>query len=53
MGEPIVMNMSVRLDSDFQDDLKDSSSVLYQKYKADLEKAVMILVFHFWRSRTP
>ncbi|NXR68348.1 AGRF5 protein, partial [Rhadina sibilatrix] len=39
MGEPIVMNMSVRLDSDFQDDLKDSSSVLYQKYKVDLEKA--------------
>ncbi|NXR89964.1 AGRF5 protein, partial [Hypocryptadius cinnamomeus] len=39
MGEPIVMNMSVRLDSDFQDDLKDSSSLLYQKYKADLERA--------------
>ncbi|NXN04228.1 AGRF5 protein, partial [Sylvia borin] len=39
MGEPIVMNMSVRLDSDFQDDLKDSSSVLHQKYKADLETA--------------
>ncbi|NXQ29843.1 AGRF5 protein, partial [Alaudala cheleensis] len=39
MGEPFVMNMSVRLDSDFQDDFKDSSSVLYQKYKADLEKA--------------
>ncbi|XP_066036123.1 adhesion G protein-coupled receptor F5 isoform X1 [Chamaea fasciata] len=39
MGEPIVMNMSVRLDSDFHDDLKDSSSVLHQKYKADLEKA--------------
>ncbi|NWI38139.1 AGRF5 protein, partial [Picathartes gymnocephalus] len=39
MGEPIVMNMSVRLDTDFQDDLKDSSSVLYQKYKADLEEA--------------
>uniref|UniRef100_A0A8C3U4A6 Adhesion G protein-coupled receptor F5 n=2 Tax=Catharus ustulatus TaxID=91951 RepID=A0A8C3U4A6_CATUS len=39
MGEPIVMNMSVRLDSDFQDDLKNSSSVLYQKYKADLETA--------------
>ncbi|NXH48438.1 AGRF5 protein, partial [Dicaeum eximium] len=38
-GEPIVMNMSVRLDLDFQDDLKNSSSVLYQKYKADLEKA--------------
>ncbi|NXB07861.1 AGRF5 protein, partial [Cnemophilus loriae] len=39
MGEPIVMNMSVRLDIDFQEDLKDSSSLLYQKYKADLEKA--------------
>ncbi|XP_005044381.1 PREDICTED: adhesion G protein-coupled receptor F5 [Ficedula albicollis] len=39
VGEPIVMNMSVRLDSDFQDDLKDPSSVLFQKYKADLEKA--------------
>ncbi|NXI03705.1 AGRF5 protein, partial [Pachycephala philippinensis] len=39
MGEPIVMNMSVRLDTDFQNDLKDSSSVLYQKYKGDLEKA--------------
>ncbi|NXO69535.1 AGRF5 protein, partial [Phainopepla nitens] len=39
MGEPIVMDMSVRLDSDFQDDLKDSSSILYQKYKADLEEA--------------
>ncbi|NWW77655.1 AGRF5 protein, partial [Climacteris rufus] len=39
MGEPIVMNMSVRLNTDFQDDLKDSSSVLYQKYKADLEEA--------------
>ncbi|NWW38053.1 AGRF5 protein, partial [Panurus biarmicus] len=39
MGEPIVMKMSVRLDSDFQDDLKDSSSIIYQKYKVDLEKA--------------
>ncbi|NWX38247.1 AGRF5 protein, partial [Notiomystis cincta] len=39
MGEPIVMSMSVRLDTDFQDDLKDSSSVLYQNYKADLEEA--------------
>ncbi|NWS76022.1 AGRF5 protein, partial [Crotophaga sulcirostris] len=39
MGELIVMNMTVRLDTDFQDDLKDSSSELYQKYKADLEKA--------------
>nr|ADD70316.1 G protein-coupled receptor 116 [Zonotrichia albicollis] len=39
MGEPILMNMSVRLDSNFQDDLKNSSSMLYQKYKMDLEKA--------------
>ncbi|XP_021385433.2 adhesion G protein-coupled receptor F5 [Lonchura striata] len=39
MGEPIVMSMSVRLDSDFQDDLKHPSSLLYQKYKADLEEA--------------
>ncbi|KAJ7405533.1 adhesion G protein-coupled receptor F5 [Pitangus sulphuratus] len=39
MGEPIVMYMSVRLDIDFLDDLRDSSSILYQKYKADLEKA--------------
>ncbi|NXJ82035.1 AGRF5 protein, partial [Trogon melanurus] len=39
MGEPTVMNMSVRLDKDFQDDLKNSSSELYKRYKADLEKA--------------
>ncbi|NXJ45689.1 AGRF5 protein, partial [Spizaetus tyrannus] len=39
MGEPIIMNMSVRLDTDFWDDLRDSSSELYKKYKADLEKA--------------
>ncbi|NXF36947.1 AGRF5 protein, partial [Nyctibius bracteatus] len=39
MGEPIVMDMSVRLDIDFWDDLRDSSSELYKKYKADLEKA--------------
>ncbi|NWI86640.1 AGRF5 protein, partial [Pitta sordida] len=39
MGEPTVMNMSVRLDIDFGEDLRNSSSVLYQKYKADLEKA--------------
>ncbi|KFQ54850.1 putative G-protein coupled receptor 116, partial [Nestor notabilis] len=39
MGEPIVMNMSVRLDTDFCDDLRDSSSKLYKQYKADLEKA--------------
>ncbi|XP_009903609.2 adhesion G protein-coupled receptor F5 [Dryobates pubescens] len=38
-GEPILMNMSVRLDTDFRDDLMDSSSELYTKYKADLEKA--------------
>ncbi|KFV46035.1 putative G-protein coupled receptor 116, partial [Tyto alba] len=37
--EPIVMNMSVRLDIDFCDDLNDSSSQLYKNYKADLEKA--------------
>ncbi|NXP28831.1 AGRF5 protein, partial [Scytalopus superciliaris] len=39
MGEPIVMNMSVRLDIDFEDDLRNPSSLLYQKYKDDLEKA--------------
>ncbi|NXR00623.1 AGRF5 protein, partial [Sagittarius serpentarius] len=39
MGEPTVTNMSVRLDTDFCDDLRDSSSELYKKYKADLEKA--------------
>ncbi|XP_010130642.1 PREDICTED: probable G-protein coupled receptor 116, partial [Buceros rhinoceros silvestris] len=39
MGEPIVMNMSVKLDTDFQDDLRDASSKSYEKYKADLEKA--------------
>lgn len=39
MGEPIVMNMSVRLDTDFREDLRNSSSELYKKYKADLEKA--------------
>ncbi|KFP16615.1 putative G-protein coupled receptor 116, partial [Egretta garzetta] len=37
--EPIVMIMSVRLNISFQDDLGDPSSVLYNKYKADLEKA--------------
>ncbi|NXI95038.1 AGRF5 protein, partial [Psophia crepitans] len=39
VGEPIVMNMSVRLDTDFLDDLWNSSSEQYKKYKADLEKA--------------
>ncbi|NXA27626.1 AGRF5 protein, partial [Ibidorhyncha struthersii] len=39
MGEPIVMDMSVRLDKDFLDDLSNSSSELYKKYKADLEIA--------------
>ncbi|KAM9273940.1 adhesion G protein-coupled receptor F5 [Cariama cristata] len=39
MGDPIVMNMSVKLDTDFWDDLRDPSSELYKKYKADLEKA--------------
>uniref|UniRef100_A0A8C0F2U1 Adhesion G protein-coupled receptor F5 n=1 Tax=Bubo bubo TaxID=30461 RepID=A0A8C0F2U1_BUBBB len=37
--EPIVMNMSVRLDRGFVDDLRNSSSEFYKKYKADLEKA--------------
>ncbi|NXI58476.1 AGRF5 protein, partial [Chloroceryle aenea] len=39
MQEPVVMNMFVRLDISFQDDLKNSSSELHKKYKADLEKA--------------
>ncbi|NXN90857.1 AGRF5 protein, partial [Rhinopomastus cyanomelas] len=39
MEEPVVMNMSVRLNSDFWDDLQDPSSELYRKYKDDLEKA--------------
>ncbi|XP_059684951.1 adhesion G protein-coupled receptor F5 [Gavia stellata] len=39
MGELMVMNMSVRLDIDFHDHLRNSSSESYKKYKADLEKA--------------
>ncbi|NXG71112.1 AGRF5 protein, partial [Baryphthengus martii] len=39
LEEPVVITMFVRLDIDFQDDLRDSSSELYKKYKADLEKA--------------
>ncbi|XP_074717522.1 adhesion G protein-coupled receptor F5 isoform X2 [Strix uralensis] len=39
MGEPIVMYMSVRLDREFVDDLRNSSTEFYKKYKADLEKA--------------
>lgn len=46
IGEPIIMNMSVRLDKVFQDELEDSSSELYKNYTADLEKAVMTFVFH-------
>ncbi|NXF46138.1 AGRF5 protein, partial [Oceanites oceanicus] len=38
-GEPVVMKMSVRLDTDFSDDLRNSSSELYEKYRTDLEKA--------------
>ncbi|XP_072188330.1 adhesion G protein-coupled receptor F5 [Excalfactoria chinensis] len=38
MGEPTVMNMSVRLDTAFHDDLRNPSSELYKKYKADLDK---------------
>ncbi|XP_071598198.1 adhesion G protein-coupled receptor F5 isoform X2 [Heliangelus exortis] len=39
MGDPVVLNMSVRLDTDFSDDLSNSSSELHRQYKADLEKA--------------
>ncbi|KAM6407062.1 adhesion G protein-coupled receptor F5 isoform 2-T4 [Pluvialis apricaria] len=39
MGEPIAMDMSVRLDTVYLDDLSNSSSELYKKYKADLEIA--------------
>ncbi|OXB52975.1 hypothetical protein ASZ78_001309 [Callipepla squamata] len=39
MGEPVVMNMSVRLNTTFHDDLRNCSSELYKKYKADLDKA--------------
>ncbi|NXN49816.1 AGRF5 protein, partial [Rynchops niger] len=39
MDEPIVMEMSVRLDTEFYDDLRNSSTDLYKKYKYDLEKA--------------
>ncbi|XP_074438115.1 adhesion G protein-coupled receptor F5 [Larus michahellis] len=39
MGEPIVMEMSVRLDKEFCGDLSNSSSDLYKKYKYDLETA--------------
>lgn len=53
MGDPIVMSMSVRLDSDFQDDLKHPSSLLYQKYKADLEEAVITLLFLSLKVESP
>ncbi|NXY75255.1 AGRF5 protein, partial [Glareola pratincola] len=39
MGDPIVTEMSVKLDTDFHEDLSNSSSDLYKKYKADLETA--------------
>ncbi|NXW37061.1 AGRF5 protein, partial [Phaetusa simplex] len=39
MGEPVVMEMSVRLDTVFHDDLSNSSSDTYKKYKYDLETA--------------
>ncbi|NXT80130.1 AGRF5 protein, partial [Zapornia atra] len=39
VGDPTIMNMSVILDIDFEDDLRDPSSELYRNYKADLEKA--------------
>ncbi|KAM6279775.1 adhesion G protein-coupled receptor F5 [Porphyrio hochstetteri] len=37
--EPTIMNMSVILHIEFEDDLRDPSSELYKNYKADLEKA--------------
>ncbi|NXD86080.1 AGRF5 protein, partial [Halcyon senegalensis] len=39
MQEPVVMNMFVRLDISFQDNLTDSSSESHKTFKADLEKA--------------
>ncbi|NXA37595.1 AGRF5 protein, partial [Eudromia elegans] len=39
MEEPLVINISVSLDTVFSNDLMDSSSELYKKYKGDLEKA--------------
>ncbi|NWX82983.1 AGRF5 protein, partial [Nothoprocta pentlandii] len=39
MEQPLAINISVRLDTVFSNDLMDSSSELYKKYKTDLEKA--------------
>ncbi|NWI21177.1 AGRF5 protein, partial [Crypturellus soui] len=39
MEQPLAVNISVRLDTVFSNDLMDSSSELYKKYKTDLEKA--------------
>lgn len=35
-----IIEMSVRLDQPFHEDLVDSSSALFKKYKHDLEEAV-------------
>lgn len=45
-GEPVDIHMSVTLDQAFSDDLRNSSSVLYKKYKDDFENAVMTLVLY-------
>lgn len=47
-GEPVDIHMSVTLDQAFSDDLRNSSSVLYKKYKDDFENAVMTLVLYPW-----
>ncbi|XP_032041550.1 adhesion G protein-coupled receptor F5 [Aythya fuligula] len=40
-GEPVIIHMSVTLDQEFSDDLRNSSSVLYKKYKDDFENAFL------------
>ncbi|XP_027311150.3 adhesion G protein-coupled receptor F5 isoform X1 [Anas platyrhynchos] len=40
-GEPVDIHMSVTLDQAFSDDLRNSSSVLYKKYKDDFENAFL------------
>lgn len=45
-GEPVIIHMSVTLEQAFPDDLRNSSSVLYKKYKDDFENAVMTLVLY-------
>uniref|UniRef100_A0A8B9BE01 Adhesion G protein-coupled receptor F5 n=1 Tax=Anser brachyrhynchus TaxID=132585 RepID=A0A8B9BE01_9AVES len=40
-GEPVDIHMSVTLDQVFSEDLRNSSSELYKKYKDDFEKAFL------------